>query len=108
MADISQAVIGRRMYHMHREKRVEHAIKQVQESLGATWRSLKEEDIQKLGHVLQCTWNTVDQKQWDQIPFGRLDLDAVRKILSLSGGVSPGHNPSPEMVAEIKTILLAL
>ena len=108
MPDISQAEIGRRMYHIHREKRVEHAIKQVQESLGASWRSLGQEEIQKLGHMLQCTWNTVDQKQWDQIPFGRMDLDAVRKILSLSGEVSPGHNPSPETVAEIRAILLAL
>ncbi len=108
MPDISQAEIGRRMYHIHREKRVEHAIKQVQESLGTTWRSLKEDEIQKLGHVLQCTWNTVDQKQWDQIPFGKMDLDTVRKILSLSEGVSPGHNPSHETVAEIRAILLAL
>lgn len=108
MPDISQAEIGRRMYHIHREKRVEHAIKQVQESLGTTWRSLKEDEIQKLGHVLQCTWNTVDQKQWDQIPFGKMDLDAVQKILSLSGEVRPGHNPSPETVAEIRAILLAL
>jgi len=35
-------------------------------------------------------------------------MDTVRKILSLSEGVSPGHNPSPEAVAEIKKILLAL
>ncbi|NLD57857.1 MAG: hypothetical protein GX651_06970 [Methanomicrobiales archaeon] len=108
MPDISQAEIGRRMYHIHREKRVEHAIKQVQESLGATWRSLKEDEIQTLGHVLQCTWNTVDQKKWDKIPFGKMDLDAVRKILSLSGEVGPGHNPSPDTVAEIRAILLAL
>ena len=52
MPDISQAEIGRRMYHIHREKRVEHAIKQVQESLGASWRSLGQEEIQKLGHML--------------------------------------------------------
>jgi hypothetical protein len=108
MPDVSQAEIGRRMYHVHREKRVEHAIKLMKEALGPEWRSLKEEEIIILGHVLQCTWNTIDQKQWDGIPFGNIGMDTVRKILSYGEGVSPGHNPSPEAVAEIKAILLGL
>jgi hypothetical protein len=108
MPDVSQAEIGRRMYHVHREKRVEQAIKLVQQSIGTEWRSLKEEEILVLGHVLQCTWNTIDQKQWDGISFGTMSIDTVRKILSYGEGVSPGHNPSPEAVAEIKKILLAL
>jgi hypothetical protein len=108
MPDVSQAEIGRRMYHVHREKRVEQAIKLMQEAVGHEWRSLKEEEILILGHVLQCTWNKIDQKQWDGIPFGKITMDAIQKILSLSEGVSPGHNPSPEVVAEIKKILLAL
>jgi hypothetical protein len=108
MPDVTQAEIGRRMYHVHREKRVEHAIKQMQQNLGPSWRSLKEEDIQVLGHVLQCTWNTIDQKKWDDIPFGTLGMETVRKILSYGGGVSPGHNPAPEAVTEIRKILLSL
>jgi hypothetical protein len=108
MPDVTQAEIGRRMYHVHRETRVEHAVKLMQQGLGTEWRSLKEEEIIILGHVLQCTWNTIDQKQWDSIPFGNMGMETVRKILSRGEGVSPGHNPSPEAVAEIKAILLAL
>jgi hypothetical protein len=108
MPDVTQAEVGRRLYHVHREKRVEHAIKQIQQSLGPAWRSLKEEEIQVLGHILQCTWNTIDQKMWDAIPFGTMSIGTVRKILSFGEGVSPGHNPSPETVAEIRKILLAL
>jgi hypothetical protein len=108
MPDVTQAEIGRRMYHVHREKRVEHAVKLMQQGLGPAWRSLKEEEILILGHVLQCTWNTIDQKQWDGIPFGTISVDTLRKILSYGEGVSPGHNPSPEAVAEIKKVLLAL
>jgi hypothetical protein len=108
MPDVSQAEIGRRMYHVHREKRVEQAIKLMQEALGPEWRLLKEEEILVLGHVLQCAWNKIDQKLWDGIPFGKITMDMLRKVLSLSEGVSPGHNPSPEAVAEIRKILLAL
>jgi hypothetical protein len=108
MPDVSQAEIGRRMYHVHREKRVEQAIKLMQEALGPEWRLLKEEEILALGHVLQCTWNRIDQKLWDGIPFGRISMDMLRKVLSLSEGVSPDNNPSPETVAEIRKILLGL
>jgi hypothetical protein len=108
MPDVTQAEIGRRMYHVHRGKRVEHAVKLMQEALGPEWRSLKEDEILILGHVLQCTWNRIEQKQWDAIPFGRMTMDTVRRILSLGEGVSPDHNPSPEAVAEIKKILLSL
>jgi len=108
MTDVSQAEIGRRMYHVHREKMVEKAVKMIRDALGPERRSLTETDISILGHVLQCTWNTIEQKQWDTIPFGRMDPDSVRRILSLGEGVGPGHNPSPEAVAEIRKILLAV
>lgn len=108
MPDVTQAEVGRRLYHVHREKRVEHAIKQIQQNLGPAWRSLKEEEIQILGHVLQCTWNTIDQKQWDTIPFGSMTMNTVQQILSYGEGVNPGHNPAPEAVTEIRKILLLL
>ncbi len=108
MPDLTQAEIGRRMYHVHRGKRAEQAIKLMQQGIGAGWRSFTEEEIRLLNHLLQCTWNTVDQKQWDAIPFGRADAAAIRAILSHGEGVHPGHNPSPEKVAEIRKILLAL
>jgi hypothetical protein len=108
MPDVTQAEIGRRMYHVHRGKVVERAVKLMREALGAEWRSLSEEEIAILGHVLQCTWNRIDQKQWDAIPFGRADMKTVRGILSHGEGVGPGHNPPPEAVEAGRGILLGL
>jgi len=108
MPDVTQEEVGRRLYHVHREKRVEHAVKLMQQGLGQAWRSLKEDEIILLEHLLQCTWNTIDQKKWDGISFGTISMETLRKILSFGEGVSPGHNPSREVVAEIKTVLLSL
>jgi hypothetical protein len=108
MADVTQAEIGRRMYHVHREKTVEQAMKKMQQSIGPDWRSFSENEIHLLGHLLQCTWNTIDQKAWDAIPFGKAGTDVIRKILTHGEGVGPGHNPAPAAVAEIKKILLSL
>jgi hypothetical protein len=107
MPDVSQKEVGRRLYHVHREKRVEEAIKKIRHGVGADWSSFTREDIDLLGHLLQCTWNTVDQKIWDSLLFATMTKNDVRKILSFGVGVSPGKNPSAEAVVEIKKILLS-
>jgi hypothetical protein len=106
MPDVTQAEVGRRLYHVHREKTVEGAMKLMQQGIGAEWKSFSEADVSCLLHMLQCTWNTIDQKAWDKIPFTKVTAADVRKILSYGDGVGPGHNPVPEAVVKIKKILL--
>ena len=108
MADVSQSEVGRRLYHVHREKRVERAIKKIQQGMGSEWRSFTQDEIQVLGHLLQCTWNVIDQKVWDEIPFGKLKKGDVQEILSFGKGVGPNKSPDKTVVEEIKKILLAL
>lgn len=108
MPDVSQTEVGRRLYHVHREKRVEGAIKKIQRNIGSEWRSFTQDEIQILSHVLQCTWNVIDQKIWDTIPFAKMKKEEVRKILTLGEGVKSGKNPDQTIVEEIKKVLLAL
>ena len=108
MPDVSQKEIGRRLYHVHREKMVEQSIKKIKLGVGTDWNSFTHDDIDLLSHLLQCTWNVVDQKIWDNLPFIKMTTNDVRKILSTGAGVSPGKNPDPAAVAEIKKILLSL
>jgi hypothetical protein len=108
MPDVTQAEVGRRLYHVHREKLVENAIKLIQQGLGNEWKSFSEDEILLLGHLLQCTWNKIDQKIWDKILFTNVTKTDVEKILAYGKGVGPGKNPEPAAVAEIKKILLAI
>jgi hypothetical protein len=108
MPEVTQAELGRRLYHVHRGKTVESAMKLMQQGIGAEWKSFSETDITLLSHLLQCTWNKIDQKIWDKIPFMNVKMGDVRQILSHGDGVAPGKNPSAEAVAEIKKILLAV
>ena len=108
MPDVSQKEIGKRLYHVHREKRVEEAIKKIKFGVGSEWSSFTREEIELLSHLLQCTWNTIDQKIWDSLLFAKMTKNDVTKILSFGVGVSPGKNPGQDAVAEIKKILLSL
>jgi len=108
MPDVSQKEVGRRLYHVHREKRVEEAIKKIKHGVGTDWSSFTLDEIELMGHLLQCTWNIIDQKHWDAIPFGSMTKKEVTKILSFGEGVGPGKNPDQAAVADIKKILLSL
>lgn len=108
MPDATQAEIGRRMYHVHREKRVERAIKLIQQGLGPEWKTYSVEKIRLLGHLLQCTWNTIDQDTWEKIPFVHAKTSDIDRILSFGAEVRPGKNPTPDAVSEIRKILLEL
>jgi hypothetical protein len=87
---------------------VEEAIKKIKLGIGSEWSSFTREDIELLSHLLQCTWNVIDQKTWENIPFGRLTKNDIRKILSSGEGVGPGKNPDTTVVDMIKKILLSL
>lgn len=108
MPEATQAEVGRRLYHVHREKTVEQAMKLMQQGIGADWKSFREEDISVLTHLLQCTWNRIDQKVWEKIPFSHVKAEDIRRILSYGEGVRPGRNPSPEAIEEIRVILLGI
>jgi len=108
MPEVSDKEIGRRLFHVHREKRVELAIKKMKTGIGPEWKTYSADQIGVLGHVLQCTWNAIDQKLWDTIPFDHMTKEDVDKILHLGEGVAPGNNPAPENVEKIKRILLAI
>jgi len=108
MPDVTQAELGRRLYHVHRGKTVEASMKLMQQGIGAEWRSFSDADITLLTHLLQCTWNKIDQKIWDKIPFMNMKTGDIRQILSYGEGVRPGKNPTPEAVGEIRKILLAV
>ncbi len=108
MPDVTQAEVGRRLYHVHREKTVERAMKLMQQGIGSEWKSFSEDDINLLSHLLQCTWNVIDQGVWDKITFASVKTGDVRQILSYGEGVRPGRNPKPEAVEAIRKILLSV
>jgi hypothetical protein len=80
----------------------------MQQGKGSDWKLFSEEEILLLSHLMQCTWNVIDQDLWDKIPFSSITISEIRQILSYGVGVRPGLNPTSESVDNIKKILLGL
>ncbi|MFZ0004928.1 MAG: hypothetical protein WCC86_01450 [Methanoregula sp.] len=108
MPEATQAEVGRRLYHVHREKKVERSIKMMQQGKKSEWKLFSEDEIRLLSHLMQCTWNVIDQDLWEKIPFSSITISEVREILSYGEGIKPGRNPTSESVDNIKKILLGL
>jgi hypothetical protein len=108
MPDVSKTEVGRRLFHIQREKGVENAMKKIKEGVGPGWKNFTPNTIRLFSHLLQCTWNVIGRDTWDKIPFGKMTEKDVTRILSYGKGVGPGNNPDPASVQEIKNILLAL
>lgn len=108
MPEVSRREIGQRLYHVHREKRAQAAIKKIMAGLGDEWKTFSGSEIHLLGLLLQCTGNTVDQKIGDTLPFNRLTKEAVAKILSTGKDYVPGTAADKRVIDEIRKVLLAL
>jgi hypothetical protein len=76
--------------------------------LGPDWKSSLTIRFFSLGICCNATWNRIDEKTWDAIPFASAWKSDIEKILSYGEGVSPGKNTDQAAVGEIRKILLAL
>ncbi|MDD1719834.1 MAG: hypothetical protein LUQ25_07230 [Methanoregulaceae archaeon] len=105
---MSKTDVGRRLFHVQREKGVEGAVKKIKTGIGPDWKSFTTDEIRVLGHLLQCTWNNIERDVWDKIPFGKMTKKDVVMILSHGKDIGPGRNPGIAEVQKIKGILLNL
>lgn len=108
MPDISQTEVGRRLYHIHREKRVEQAIKKIQHSLGSEWKSIPEQDVHLLERLLADVWTTIEQTTWEKIPFAHVTRDDIQHILAIGKGIGLDKTIDRTAVENAKKIFLAL
>jgi len=106
--DISQTEIGRRLYHVHRDKRVEKAIKKLREHCGSHWKSLTEQEVRDLEYLLSGVWTSLDEKTWESIPFANMSKDDFSNLLRLAKGTNLSKGIDGAVLKEAKEIILAV
>ena len=106
--DVSQTEIGRRLYHVHRDKRVEKAIKKLREHCGSHWKSLTEQEVRDLEYLLSGAWTSMDQKTWESIPFANMKKEDVAGLLRLAKGTDLSKGIDGTVLDEVKKIITAV
>jgi hypothetical protein len=82
MPDISQTVIGQRIYQLTKEKSAELALEKIRAHVGTRWTEFDRQEIDTLKRLLGQAWTCVDCSTWDKFAFHNLCYDDVRQILN--------------------------
>ena len=106
MPDVSRTEIGRRMYQVHKEKTVEKAVEKMRASAGQDWKLFTQDDVHLLERLLGAAWSAMDQKQWEKIPFAKMNREDVRKILDVARYIDIEKTPWREIADSLEKVLL--
>ncbi len=75
--------LGIRLYEVNRQRAVDRAIERTRYALGADWHYLTADDNANLRWIIGEMWATVSRPEWDALRFSKLDLRAVRRLVSV-------------------------
>ncbi len=97
--------LGRRIFQVHKEKAVEHALERIRRAKDSGWSSCSTEDYEALREVLGELWINVEQKRWDTYSFAKLTRDEIHSLITAGRDIRSGHCLTPETLTALNAIL---
>lgn len=80
--DVDDESLGIRLHDVNRERAIERSMERVRHGLHSDWFYLTGDDHMNLRWVLGELWAITDRDEWDQLHFGKLRLNEVRRLVS--------------------------
>jgi hypothetical protein len=103
--DVSDEDLGIRAFKLQKVKAVERAVQHIRHGLGTSWSELTTEEIEELEWVLGEVWSYVARNEWGVMPFGRLTLRDIIKILTLGSQLRRHARGDIEILREVRAII---
>jgi hypothetical protein len=103
--DVSDEDLGIRAFKLQKVKAVERAVQHIRHGLRATWSELTSEEIEELEWVLGEVWTYVARREWNDMPFGRLTMRGVIKILTLGSQLRRHARNDIEILREVRAVI---
>ncbi len=103
--EISEEERGRRAFQLHRDRAVDAAIERIRESLGPSWRSFSQAEVELLRYLLGESWIATGRRTWERFSFSRLDAKRVAAIIELGRKVRKKEKEEQAAIGEVLRIL---
>ena len=103
--DVSDEEIGIRAFKVKRAKAVERAVQRLRHGMGASWQDLNDSEIEELEWVLGELWSYVHRNEWEELPFGRLGMGDVIRLLTLGSELRRHARPSTEILRDMDGVV---
>ena len=105
MTRVPDETLGRRIFQIHKEKAVEHALDRILRAKDFGWQSCSTEDYEALREVLGEIWINVDRKRWDTYSFAKLTGEEIHSLITTGKEIRSGHCLTPETFTALDATL---
>lgn len=105
--DVSDEDIGMRAFQLRKAKAVERAVERMRHTLAAEWAQLTHHEIEELEWVLGELWAYVARTDWDDLRFGRMNLDEARQAIHLSRELRKHSRGAVDILNDVYAIVKA-
>jgi hypothetical protein len=103
--DVTDEDLGIRAFKLQKAKAVERAVQHIRHGLGPSWSELNAVEIEELEWVLGEVWTYVAHREWGVMPFGRLTMRDVIKILTLGSQLRRHARSDIEILREVQAVI---
>jgi hypothetical protein len=105
--DVSDEEIGIRAFKVKKAKAVERAVQRLRHGMGGQWQSLTDDEIEETEWVLGELWGFVRREEWEDLPFGRLAMGDVVRLLTLGSELRRYARPSSDILRDMEEVVKA-
>lgn len=107
--DINDEDIGIRAFQLRKERALEQAMEKLRHSLGAEeWSKISFSDSEVLKWALGETWALMGFDEWGRIPFSKMGLDSIQKIIEIGKEITSHKKMGARGLEEVHNILKSL
>jgi hypothetical protein len=105
MSHSTEEDLGRRRFHIQKEKAVEEAYEKIRRSFGEDWQCFSAGDCTVLRDVLGEIWINADRDSWKDYCFSTLSYNEVLTLIAIAKEVLGQKCLTKEALARLDEVL---
>lgn len=103
--DVTDEEIGIRTFQIRKARAVERAQERMRQSLKVQWSSLTMSEVEALGWVLGELWAFAARADWEELHFGKLNIEEVRTILDNAREIANHDRNTVDVLQDIYNLV---
>lgn len=97
--------LGRRRYHVNKQRAVERSLERWRHGLKADWHLLSRDDVANMAYIAGELWATLARDEWESVHFSKLGLHETRLIVAHADRLRRHGARHEETIAEVMRLV---
>jgi hypothetical protein len=105
MAHVTDDNLGRRLFHIQKEKAVEDALEKIRRGQGSEWPTIPAADKETLNKILGELWTSIDRTRWGSYSFSKLSKEDIKALIVLGKYIKNKHAMTDDDLRSLDVIV---